>query len=357
MTETTIDSPADVRRGEDLDVDALAAYLSAEIDGFEPPLELRQFPSGYSNLTYFLRSGDGREFVLRRPPFGANVKSGHDMQREYRVLSALHPVFDRAPRPYLYTDDESIIGAPFYVMERVRGVILRGAAPNVPQFQDPDVVRASCEALVDTLVDIHAVDLDEAGLTDFGRPDGYVRRQIEGWTRRWKKAKTEEVAEVERAAEWLAANMPPDQPGALIHNDYKYDNVVYAPDDLSRIIAVLDWEMTTVGDPLIDLGTSLAYWIEEGDNPALQAVAGPTAVPGNLNRREVVERYADRSGRDVDDIVFYYVYGLFKLAGIGQQIYYRYEHGHTDDERFAGLIYLVRACGERAVATIERGAI
>jgi len=350
-----IDAPRDVREGEDLDVERLTEFLVAEIDGLEPPLTVRQFPSGYSNLTYFLASADGRQFVLRRPPFGAQVESGHDMQREYRILSHLHPVFDRAPTPFLYTEDDDVIGAPFYVMERVRGVILRGADPG---FEiDEDTMGGICRSLVDTLVDIHAVDLAEAGLDDFGRPEGYVERQVTGWSRRWKKAKTDEVATIDRAAAWLADNMPAESGAALIHNDFKYDNVVLDPDDLTNVRAVLDWEMATVGDPLMDLGTSLAYWVEADDDPILQTVAGPTGLPGNLTRAEVVEYYAEQSGRDLADVLFYYVYGCFKVAVIGQQIYYRFVQGHTRDPRFAGLIHLIRAIGKEVDRALEQGTI
>lgn len=361
MTEA-IDAPRDVREGEELDVDRLTDFLAAEIDGFEGPISVKQFPSGFSNLTYFIESGDGREFVLRRPPFGANIKSGHDMSREWRVLSALHPVLSKAPKPYVYTEDESILGASFYVMERVRGIILRGAKPRGIEL-DEETMASACNALVDTLVELHDVDLDAAGLTDFGRPEGYVQRQVDGWTRRWEQAKTDDldsfdhIHNIPRVADWLADNMPPDNEGVLIHNDFKYDNVVYDPNDLSQIIAVLDWEMTTVGDPLMDLGGSLAYWVQDADNEVLQTVAGPTGLPGNLSRREVAERYAKLSGRSIENIVFYYLFGLFKLAVIGQQIYYRYKHGHTKDPRFGGLVFLVDAIGEQSAETLETGEI
>lgn len=351
-----IDEPREIRSGEELDVARLGAFLADRIEGFELPIEVTQFPSGWSNLTYCLKSADGREFVLRRPPFGAQVATGHDMEREWRVLSALNPVFDRAPKPFVYTEDDGVIGAPFYVMERVRGVVLRGQKPRGIEL-DEERMSSACHALVRTLVDLHAVDLDAAGLTDFGKPEGYVQRQIEGWTRRWEKAKTDPVPEMDALAKWLASNMPEDRPGALIHNDFKYDNVVYAPDDLGRVIAVLDWEMATVGDPLMDLGTSLAYWFEATDDPMLQAVAGPTGLPGNLTRREVADLYAELSGRDVGDVLFYYLYGVFKVAVIGQQIYYRYKAGHTKDERFAMLIHIVRAAARIGTAAAERGDI
>lgn len=350
-----LDKPRTVRVGEELDVDQLAEYLGAHLDGFDGPIEVAQFPSGYSNLTYLLKAGD-RELVLRRPPFGANIKSGHDMSREWNVLSALSPVFDRVPRPLHNCADSDVIGAPFYVMERVRGVILRGSDPQVEGL-DEATMHEACHALIDTLADIHSVDVAAAGLQDFGRPEGYVQRQIEGWTRRWERAKTDEVPSIDVAMQWLADHMPPDLDGVLIHNDFKYDNVVYPPGEFARVAAVLDWEMCTLGDPLMDLGTSLAYWIEPEDDAVLQTVAGPTAKPGNLRRREVAQRYAARTGTDVDDILFYYVYGLFKVAVIGQQIYARFKQGHSKDPRFGGLIFLVNAAGARAVTALESGEI
>ncbi len=350
-----LDKPRDTRSGEELDRDALEPFLFDSIDGLEGPLTFKQFPAGHSNLTYFFASGDGREFVLRRPPFGANVKSGHDMKREFDILSRLHPVWSKVPQPYLYTEDEAILGAPFYVMERVQGLILRGMGKR-PTLDEATMARA-CNGLVETLVEIHSIDLEAAGLQDFGKPEGYVERQISGWTRRWNKAKTEEIPTIERAAEWLAANMPAESGASLIHNDFKYDNVVLNPDDLGEVTAVLDWEMATVGDPLMDLGSTLAYWCEEDDPQFLQTIAGPTAEPGNLSRKGIAERYAELSGRDISDVLFYYVYGLFKVAVIGQQIYYRYAKGYTQDERFGALIWAVKAIGDSAEKALNTGEI
>ena len=355
-TKATVDRPRRVREGEELDLEALTPVLTGAIDGLRPPLQVEQFPSGHSNLTYALRDAGGREMVLRRPPFGANVKSGHDMGREYAILSALRPVFSRVPEPLFYTDDETILGAPFYVMERVRGVILRGAQPAGVSLE-PTRMREVCEAVVDTLVAIHGVDWQATGLSDIGHPEGYVQRQVEGWTRRWERSKTDEIPAMDRVASWLADNLPAQTDATLIHNDFKYDNLVLDPDDLSRVVAVLDWEMATVGDPLMDLGTSLAYWVEPEDPQFMQAISGPTALPGNLTRREVADRYASRTGRDLTDLLFYYVYGLFKIGVIGQQIYFRFANGYTSDERFGMLIYAVRAIAERASASIDSGRI
>jgi aminoglycoside phosphotransferase (APT) family kinase protein len=341
-----------VRAGEALDSERLAALLRAEL-GLQGALTVEQFPSGFSNLTYLLAM-DGQEMVLRRPPFGANIKSAHDMRREYTVLSHLHPVYDKAPQPLLYSDDEAIIGAEFYVMRRVRGVILRPQMPD-GMVPPPPLMRRIGESLVDALVELHGVDWQAAGLAEFGRPDGYIERQISGWTRRWHRAQTDAVPQMDEAAAWLAQNIPTTTAApTLIHNDFKYDNVVLDSAEWARIIAVLDWEMATVGDPLMDLGTTLSYWIEATDPPVMQQLGlSPTNLPGNLTRRQVVERYAARSGRSVDNISFYYVYGAFKLGVIAQQIYQRWKLGHTQDKRFATLIHGVRACGAMAVRAIE----
>ncbi|MCO5199009.1 MAG: phosphotransferase family protein [Anaerolineae bacterium] len=347
------DRPKSVRSGEELDGDRLAAYLQTELPDLSGSLEIEQFPSGFSNLTYMVRLGE-TELVLRRPPFGANIKSAHDMGREYTILSHLHPVFGRVPRPLLYCTDETVIGAPFYVMERVRGVILRAKAK--PDMQPTPLLMAQiADSLAQTLVDLHYVDMDAVGLTGFGKPDGYVQRQIEGWARRYLRAKTDNVPSIERAARWLHDNMPSEQGAALIHNDFKYDNVVLDSAEWQHIIAVLDWEMATIGDPMMDLGTSLGYWVEADDPPVMKMLAlSPTTLPGNPTRAEFVDMYARKSGRAVPNIVFYYVYGLFKVAVIVQQIYKRYVQGHTQDPRFAGLLHAVQACGQMAELAIDK---
>ena len=350
-----IDQAAPVRRGEALDSAALEHYLLANLPDAAGPLVVTQFPGGFSNLTYLLRLGD-QELVLRRPPLGAAIKSAHDMGREYRVLRALHPVYPKTPRPLLYCDDETVIGAPFYVMERRRGVILRGQPPAALNLT-PAVMRQIAGAAIDNLAAIHAIDYAAAGLDDLGRPDGYVARQLDGWTKRYRAAQTDDLATLETLIDWLATHQPLESGAALIHNDYKFDNLMLAPDDLTEIVAVLDWEMCTLGDPLLDLGTTLGYWIEPGDPPALQAMLGLTAAPGNLTRQEVVARYTAASGRTVDDPRFYYLYGVFKIAVIVQQIYARYRRGATQDARFARLGAVVAACGQLGAAAIEQGRI
>jgi aminoglycoside phosphotransferase (APT) family kinase protein len=374
----TEDRPVPVRAGEEIDAAALGAWLrenlppgwrDAEPGGPEPPApptppEIAQFPGGHSNLTYLVRWG-GRELVLRRPPVGAAVASAHDMGREYRVLSRLHLCFPKAPRALAACAEAAVIGAPFYVMERVRGVVLRGPAPPAGVAAEPAAARRLSAQVVDGLVELHALDpaaLRAAGLAELGHPEGYVARQVAGWSARWRAAVTDEVPEIDRAAAWLAAHMPSGSagPGAapvLLHNDYKYDNLVFAA-DLSRVVAVLDWEMATLGAPLMDLGTTLAYWVDVDDDPALRLLpSGPTAIPGGLGRAEVVERYAAASGRDVSQILFYYVFGLLKVAVIAQQIYYRFRQGSTRDPRFAALLDGVRLLGRTSARAIARGRI
>ena len=345
------DRSAPVRAGEELDPSALEPYLAQHIPGLRGPLTIRQFPSGFSNLTYLLRFRQ-RELVLRRPPFGAQIKSAHDMGREYAILSHLFPVYDRVPEPLHYCQDNAVLGAPFYVMTRLDGVILR---PRMPEAMTPapDLMAGIASAFVDNLVELHAINYREAGLGDLGRPEGYVRRQVEGWTGRYYKSRTDEVEEIDAVAAWLAENAPPESGAALIHNDYKYDNLVLDPQNWRRITGVLDWEMATIGDPLMDLGTTLGYWVGASDPPEIQALRlSPTNLPGNPTRAELVEKYLRKSHRDPADMLFYFSYGLFKLAVIVQQIYFRYKSGHTQDPRFAGLNAAVRACGQLALQAI-----
>lgn len=363
MRDPRIDRPAAVRAGEELDLERLSRYLVENLPEAGEPhtgdegLEVLQFPSGFSNLTYLLRFG-GRELVLRRPPFGSRVKSAHDMGREYRILSRLGPVFPKVPEPLLYCDDEEVLGAAFYVMEWVRGEILRPRM-DAAEAPDPQRMAAIAQTFLDTLVELHGVDFEAAGLGDLGRPHGYVERQVEGWIGRYRKARTDEVPEMEAAARWLAANRPGASPreseARLIHNDFKYDNLVLDPRNGVEVVAVLDWEMATLGDPLMDLGTSLGYWVDPDDPPELRALQlSPTTFEGNPARAEIAARYGEASGRDLGDLVFYYVYGLFKIAVIVQQIYYRYRKGHTSDPRFAHLDQGVFGCARTAVQAIAK---
>ncbi|MCK0144911.1 phosphotransferase family protein [Arenibacter sp. F26102] len=345
MVNTWNDKSATVRKGEELPIDNLKSYLNQflSLDG---DIETSQFPSGYSNLTYLLQIGN-TEYVLRRPPIGANVKSGHDMKREYDILTALKPNYGKVPAPILYCDDESILGCPFYLMERMKGVILRADMP-IDMIPDPNLMLGISKSFVDTLVDLHKLDVREIGLDDFGKPEGYMQRQIEGWTKRYYKSKTDEIPRIEATAKWLGQNMPKkSKTYSLIHNDFKYDNLVLDPQDWTKVNAVLDWEMATIGNPLMDLGTTLGYWVNPNDPDFMKALnLTPTHLPGNLSREEVVHLYSQKSGQAVNDVIFYYVYGLFKIAVIIQQIFFRYKKGFTQDQRFAKLIDGVTLLGE-----------
>ncbi|MBA2663215.1 MAG: phosphotransferase family protein [Bradymonadaceae bacterium] len=352
-----IDAPANPRHGEELDEDKLLAYLSEALDVHASALDIQQFPSGHSNLTYLVRVPGGDQWVLRRPPHGAQVKSGHDMVREFRILSALSPHVAWVPHPVALCEDERVLGAPFYLMERVEGYILRGSNPQLSGL-DEAMWRRLSQTCVETLVAIHGVDYVDVGLGELGHPQGYVERQVQGWSARYKQAETDAISEMDQVATWLEANRPSEAGAALIHNDYKYDNLVLDPEDITLVRAVLDWEMATIGDPLMDLGTSLAYWVEAGDDPILRRLAlSPTFQPGNFTRTELVEYYATASGRDLSNIAFYYAFGLFKVAIIGQQIYYRFAKGHTQDPRFGGLIHAVRALAKAAWRVAQTGRI
>lgn len=349
---STLDSARPVRAGEQLDAGRLADYLGAHLAGFAGPLTVAQFPSGFSNLTYLLSAG-GHEWVLRRPPFGTRPRTGHDMAREYRVLAALHERFPYSPQALHYCAVESVIGAPFYVMRRLRGIILRREYPQGLE-PAPELVRAQQESVADVLARLHAVDYAAAGLADLGKPQGYVARQVQGWTERFARSATPDGPDAARVTTWLAAHQPAESARvALLHNDFKLDNVVFDPDQPARVIGVLDWEMATLGDPLMDLGCSLAYWIG-GDDPDWLRPARmvPTHLPGSLSRREFVDRYAAAAGTAIGDVRYHYVFGLFRLAVIAQQIYYRYHLGQTQDKRFAALgpmvHAMVRAAGEAA---------
>jgi aminoglycoside phosphotransferase (APT) family kinase protein len=348
------DAPRAVRAGEELDVAALTAYVEQQL-GRHGAVRVEQFPGGHSNLTYAIHHGD-REYVLRRPPVGSKVKSAHDMGREVAVLSKLAPVYARAPAVIAFESTGDVLGAPFYLMERRRGVILRKQLP-AELAGDHARVRRICELLVDALVDLHAVDYVGAGLGDFGKPAGYIHRQVTGWSERYTQSQTDEIPAITSVAAWLAANEPADGAPSLIHNDFKFDNVIFDR-DLDSITGVLDWEMATIGDPLMDLGTAISYWAQQSDPAAYHALPfGPTASPGMLTRREIAARYLERSGRRADSLVFYYAFGLFKTAVIAQQIYFRYAKGLTKDARFATFIFAVKLLAEQADRSIASDTI
>lgn len=360
------------RPGEEIDVDALVEYLRGRIASPLNDAVIEQFPGGSSNLTYLLRAGT-TEFVLRRPPFGNTVKSAHDMRREFDVLSKLAAVYPPAPEPILFCDDESVIGSEFYLMERRRGLIIRGrinsSLQKPAQSKGTDIpphpINAAvltnsqparetvCRTFIENLAKLHSIDYEAFGLGDLGKPDGYNRRQVEGWTKRYFAAKTDEHPELESAIGWLGENIPRESGASLIHNDYKFDNVMLDPDDLSRVIAVLDWEMVTIGDPLMDLGTTLGYWMSPDAGEQMMNIPfNPRVLMENVTREQLTEMYATARGIDIPDMRFYHTFGTFKIAVIAQQIYARYVKGLTKDERFAGFNKFVGALGRIASNSI-----
>ena len=331
----------EVRSTEQLDWAALEAYLrwhleTGQLKGLDlsRDMEVSQFPGGHSNLTYLLRFG-GAELVMRRPPLGPVAPRAHDMAREFRWLAALHPVFPLVPRPYLLCEDPAVLGSVFYVMERRRGIVVRQEEP-LSLANHPEARRRVSEALVDALVDLHAVDISTPHIAPLGKPAGFVTRQVEGWIDRWHRSRIDEVPEMDALAEWLTKRIPPDPDQAsVVHGDFKLDNVLLDPLELGHLIAVFDWEMSALGDPLIDLGILLAYWSPTSPPQQQDALTTVTDRPGYLSKAEIIERYAARSGRDVSAVRWYETFALFKIAVVIQQIFFRYTSGQTDDPRFS----------------------
>jgi len=351
---STANPAGEVRKGEELDIAAVDAVLKANIDGLMGTPTVRQFSSGASNLTYAVNY-DNRSLVLRRPPFGTRPKSGHDMHREYRIITALKPVYPSVPNSVFYTDDESIIGAEFYVMDRVDGHMII----KMPDEWGWGEIRGRelCENLFQKLVDLHQVDYKAIGLEDFGKPEGYVDRQIGGWNRRFEKAWTEDVEKFEDVRQWLEDNKPAETAGAsILHGDFRIDNCILNKDDPTQIDAILDWEICALGDPLMDLGNTLSYWIQADDPPMMQLMLRqPSNAPGMMTRQEILNFYSERTGTDVSNFQFYYIYGLWRLAVIIQQIYYRYYHGQTDNPRFKPFGQMVNALGNLSRMKIKTG--
>ncbi len=341
-----------VRSGESFDVGRLTDYLRQLVPGIPGEPIVTQYPSGKSNLTYRLEFPD-RVWVLRRPPLGTKAKSAHDMGREYTVLQQLKSVIEVVPKVYHFCSDEQVIGSEFYLMEAVDGQVIHQNFPPEWGWGQAEV-RRFCLDFWDQLIAVHGLSYEAAGLGELGRPVGYVERQISGWTRRFQRARTPDVPSCEAITAWLAANQPPDGEACILHNDYRMDNVLVSSEAPHRIAAVIDWEMAAVGHPLMDLGNSLAYWTEAGDDAtALAAVSQPSAVPGMLTRAEIIDYYADRTGRDLSGIRFFLVYGYFRLAAIIQQIYFRFVNGQTEDARFANLGLEVVRLNERCERVIQ----
>ncbi|QXU53702.1 phosphotransferase family protein [Rhodococcus sp. LW-XY12] len=349
---TLPDNARTVREEDAFDVDAVAAWI-AEHAGITGVPEVRQFSGGASNLTYLLRYPD-RDLVLRRPPAGAKPSSGHDMAREYRIQSMLAPVYPYVPTMIGLCTDHSVLGSDFYVMDRVPGTILRTNPPTQLDLSEADT-RTLCLRIVDLLVELHGIDPESAGLSELGRGSGYVARQVAGWTSRYAKARTDNVPDFARVTEWLAARQPQDVAQTVIHGDFRLDNIVLDENDPLNPVAVLDWELATIGDPLMDLGSSLAYWVQaDDDDMLLLTKRQPSDLPGMLTRQEIVEYYSERTGLPVDGWGFYEVFGLFRLAVIAQQIYYRYHHGHTSNPAFKDFWIVVGYLESRCSALIDR---
>lgn len=357
MTATLENTAGDLREEDAFDVAAVDAVLKEAIGGLSGTPGVRQFASGASNLT-FLLSYPERDLVLRRPPRGTRPKSGHSMIREYSVIKALKPVYPAVPEALYYADHESsVIGAEFYVMERVDGLLLNTDIP--PEWRwTPGDTRRFCEGFWDKLVELHAVDYKAVGLEDFGKPEGYVTRQIGGWNARYEKALTDDADPFEDVRDWLDAKKPATESGhAVVHGDFRIDNCILDAADPNRIKAVLDWEISALGDPLMDLGATLVYWVEATDPPELAAMKKqPSDAPGMFTRKEAVAYYAAKSGRAIDDITFYYVYGVFRLAVIAQQIYYRYFHKQTTNPVYAHFGPGAKGLGTYARQLIRTGA-
>jgi aminoglycoside phosphotransferase (APT) family kinase protein len=350
------DRPTVVRAGEELNLARLEPFLLSHFPGNAGLLRVEQYPSGHSNLTYLLRLED-REIVLRRPPFGSKVKTAHDMSREYRVLSKLHPAYPAAPKTLLFCDDLSILGSPFYLMEPIRGIIIRRDPPTGLPFTT-ETARSLSESFVDNLIRLHGLDYAACGLGDLGKPQGYIERQVHGWVARYYGSQSHDLPEVVRISAWLTDHIPRASEPTLIHNDYKYDNIVLDPSDITTIVGVLDWEMATVGDPLSDLGTSLAYWVDPQDPDELQRIRWcPSTYAGSMTRAQLVERYAGKTGRDVSHMAFYLAFARLKLAVIVQQIYYRYHQGLTRDPRFASMPEVVQTLLRASLYSTENRAI
>lgn len=343
MTETNDSTP--IREGEELNTNELDHYLRANLPAEyfneNASLEIRQFPGGHSNLTYLVRVGSC-EFVLRRPPVGPVAPTAHDMPREFRLLSVIHPLFPLAPKPVVLCEDESILGVPFYLMERRRGFIIRSQTPDA--LADYGQRRTLSENIVDTLISLHGVDIHSTGIIELGKPQGFVTRQVNGWANRWQRAKTNELPEMEDVIDWLRVRIPPEALGdaTIVHNDFKLDNIMLDVKEPTKVVALLDWEMCAVGDPLIDLGLFLSYWTMKGggqENKSLQAI---TNGEGWLRREEIIDRYQKATGRNLSNIVFYETFARFKVAVVIQQIYFRYVKGQTHDQRFQHFDVLVR---------------
>ncbi|MGG1573962.1 phosphotransferase family protein [Fictibacillus sp. NRS-1165] len=325
-----------VRQGEELDLAALERFLRHSIHELpEEPLEVLQFSGGHSNLTYQVKIGEW-EAVLRRPPLGPVAPKAHDMEREFRILSEIHEMFPPAPKPLLFSKGEEVVGSPFFLMERKHGIVVDTSFPEGTEVTQ-DLCRQISSEMVNQLVRLHAIDYKKTGLSEISRPDGFMERQVQGWISRYDRSKTDDIAEVKHLTTWLSVHIPKNETASMIHYDYKLNNSMF-DHRLNTMTGLFDWEMSTVGDPLADLGVAMGYWIEADDPDLLKTGLGKppvTTMEGFYTRKQFIEEYAKKSGRDVSLINFYLTFAYFKLAVICQQIYYRYKKGQTQDPRFS----------------------
>jgi aminoglycoside phosphotransferase (APT) family kinase protein len=344
-----------VRSGEEFDVQKVHELLRKNIPMLDQKeITVSQFSAGHSNLTYLLKCGEW-EAVLRRPPLGPVAKKAHDMAREARFLQALSPLFPLAPKPYVFCEDTDLIGSPFFVMERKKGVVVDKEWPT--QFEkSPEVCRSMSEAFVDTLVALHAVPYQNTDLEQIGHPVGYMKRQVEGWIERYQRAKTDEIPTADVVSKWLIDHIPVSPPATVIHNDFKLNNMLFSLDNPACVTAVLDWEMATVGDPLSDLAIAISYWADKDDPASFrQGLSEITTLPGFYSRADLIERYAKKSGRNVESMDFYMTFAYFKVAVICQQIFYRWKRGQTQDERFAVMGNVAESLIQLAFRTLHHG--
>ncbi len=357
---TLIDQAGTVRAGETINTPHIDTYLRQQFSNLQGEITIKQFAGGASNLTYLI-SYANQEFILRRPPFGKIAKSAHDVLREANIMQALKPVYHEIPTILATCQDHSIIGCDFYIMERLLGIIPRKDLPKALQLNQDDT-RQLCTNVLDKLIALHQVDHQNAGLANLAKGDGYVSRQINGWSKRFINAKTDDVADFNEVMQWLQNNMPTQTTTCIIHNDFRFDNVVLEVNNPLKIIGVLDWEMATLGDPLMDLGNSLAYWVQANDDTFFQQLRRqPTHLPGMLTRQQVIDYYFEKTNIKnnikTSDFTFYMVYGLFRLAAIIQQIYYRYYHKQTQDQRFANFGQAANYLEKRCLTLMKTGNI
>ncbi|MFS1515272.1 phosphotransferase family protein [Bacillus sp. SCS-151] len=345
-----------IRKGEDLQVETLKKFLHTEFGDLpDAPLEIKQFSAGHSNLTYELTIGDWVA-VLRRPPLGPVAPKAHDMQREFHILQELHPHYPIAPKPLLFSPDETIVGSPFFIMERKNGVVIDTSFPKGVSIT-PELTRGISKEMVDSLVQLHSIDYKQTKLTEITNPEGFLERQVHGWIKRYDRAKTDDIPEVDVLTKWLVSHIPRSQQSTPIHYDFKLNNSMFAKDELTKMVGLFDWEMSTVGDPLLDLGVAMSYWIQEDDPDILKIGLGGTSVTiqkGFMTREEFIRAYAEKSGLDVSNMNFYLTFAYFKLAGICQQIYYRWKKGQTKDPRFEYFNHFVNALIIHALHTSSK---